>query len=428
MTLEDIAAQTRIPQRHLESLEVGNWDRASGPDLHHRFRPQLRDRGRARPHRNLRPAADRNGRQPSADRRRRSVRARRPGADHAQVAGVRSGRRGRPARAGDDAGSTSARSTQPADVNAAAAEAPAADAPGCAPGAAPRLRRQVTVTATEPVWLQINEKGGAILYSAMMVPGQSFTVPPTATAPVLKTGKPEALRITVGNSVAPPVGPPATTVSNVSLLPADLMRGGQAATVAPAATAAPAPARAAALAAGRDSPSAAANRSGAPAPRRRRRRPTPPASPRIHASESRGGAQSRTIAKRGEIPGEVIPYRRPARRLREPRPDSGLRAGPAPAADARAAPRPPRAPGPADAAPGLPQGPPGGHRGLLGRARGDPVVGRDARPAARFARAADERPAPPVGGERPPPAEPGSRRSPRLAPTRSKGSARSSNG
>ena len=39
-------------------------------------------------------------------------------------------------------------------------------------------------------------------------------------APVLKTGKPEALRITVGSAVAPPVGPPAKTVTNVSLLPA----------------------------------------------------------------------------------------------------------------------------------------------------------------------------------------------------------------
>jgi hypothetical protein len=43
----------------------------------------------------------------------------------------------------------------------------------------------------------------------------------------------------VGNSVAPPVGPPATTVSNVSLLAADLMRGGQG---SPAQTAAVAPA------------------------------------------------------------------------------------------------------------------------------------------------------------------------------------------
>jgi hypothetical protein len=59
----------------------------------------------------------------------------------------------------------------------------------------------------------------------------------------LKTGKPEALKINVGTAVAPPVGPPATTVK-VSLLAARLMHPGSAtpaaATPAPQATA-PAP-------------------------------------------------------------------------------------------------------------------------------------------------------------------------------------------
>jgi hypothetical protein len=74
---------------------------------------------------------------------------------------------------------------------------------------------------------------------------------------VLKTGKPEALTINVGNQVAPPVGPPAKTVADVSLLPSDLMKGG--------ASAAPAPA----------SPPPAATRPPAP----RRRAAPPPAAP-----------------------------------------------------------------------------------------------------------------------------------------------------
>ena len=53
----------------------------------------------------------------------------------------------------------------------------------------------------------------------------------------------------------------------------------------------------------------------------------------------------------------------------------------------------------ADAAAGLPQGPPGGHGGLRGRSRGDPIVGGCARPAARFARAADDGPRPHERGE-----------------------------
>jgi hypothetical protein len=106
------------------------------------------------------------------------------------------------------------------------------NAPPAAPAAAPVAQGPVVLTATEPVWLQISEKGGATIYSGTLQPNQTYTVPSTATAPVLKTGKPEGLKVTVGTAVAPPVGPPAKRVSNVSLLPADLIKGGQASAAA----------------------------------------------------------------------------------------------------------------------------------------------------------------------------------------------------
>jgi hypothetical protein len=56
---------------------------------------------------------------------------------------------------------------------------------------------------------------------------------------MLRVGAPEAVRINVGNAVAPPVGPPGQVTSNVSLKPADLMRGPAQPSGAPAA---PAPA------------------------------------------------------------------------------------------------------------------------------------------------------------------------------------------
>jgi hypothetical protein len=80
----------------------------------------------------------------------------------------------------------------------------------------------------------------------MLNAGQNFTVPPSATAPLLKTAKPEALRIMVGNAVAPTVGPAGRMISDVSLLPADLLRSGGAAAPPPAASpqaAPPAPAQ-----------------------------------------------------------------------------------------------------------------------------------------------------------------------------------------
>jgi len=79
--------------------------------------------------------------------------------------------------------------------------------------------------ATAPAWIQVTDQGKT-LFQGELAPGQTFAVPPTATAPLLKAGKPEALKITVGSAVAPPVGPPGKVASKVSLKGADLMRGG----------------------------------------------------------------------------------------------------------------------------------------------------------------------------------------------------------
>ena len=62
-----------------------------------------------------------------------------------------------------------------------------------------RRRRRVRScsTATGPPWIQVNDRAGE-LFQGVLTPGQTYAVPPTAIAPVLKAGKPEALRITVG--------------------------------------------------------------------------------------------------------------------------------------------------------------------------------------------------------------------------------------
>jgi hypothetical protein len=83
----------------------------------------------------------------------------------------------------------------------------------------------VVLTATGPAWVRVTDQGKT-LYEATMQPGQTYQVPQTATAPTLRVGAPEAVRISVGNTVAPPVGPAGQVTSNVSLKPADLMRGG----------------------------------------------------------------------------------------------------------------------------------------------------------------------------------------------------------
>jgi hypothetical protein len=91
----------------------------------------------------------------------------------------------------------------------------------------------VVLTAVGPAWIQVKDQGKT-LFEGELSAGQTYAVPPTAVAPVLKAGKPEALQIKVGAAVAPAVGPPGKVASNVSLKPTDLMRGPAAPTAAPA--------------------------------------------------------------------------------------------------------------------------------------------------------------------------------------------------
>ncbi len=62
LSVEDIAAQTRIPTRHLTSLEDERMGQAARRDLFDRLRQELRRGDRTRPRRNRRTAARRNGR------------------------------------------------------------------------------------------------------------------------------------------------------------------------------------------------------------------------------------------------------------------------------------------------------------------------------------------------------------------------------
>ena len=96
----------------------------------------------------------------------------------------------------------------------------------------------VVLTAIEPAWIRVTDQGKT-LFEGVLAAGKTYNVPQTATAPLLRAGAPEALRINVGSAVAPPVGPAGKVASNVSLRPEDLMKGGAASATAPAPSAPP---------------------------------------------------------------------------------------------------------------------------------------------------------------------------------------------
>jgi len=278
LSLEDIAAQTRIPRRHLEAIETADWDRLPAPTYTIGFarsyasavgldRTEVADqlRGEMGRQRSMPTASEVFE---PADPARTMPKGLVIGAILAVIALVvlMSWLNRRSLEQPDDT------------ANSVAAPAEAPQQPAAPPPAAATAQGPVVLTATEAVWLQVAEKGGATLFSGTLQPGQTYTVPATATAPILRTGKPEALKATVGTAAAPALGPPATTV-NVSLLPADLMRTGPAA--APTATA-PAPAPPA--------------RTSSPAPAPRRSAPPAASPPSATAPETPSAAPTNNSA------------------------------------------------------------------------------------------------------------------------------------
>jgi cytoskeleton protein RodZ len=244
ISLEDVAAQTRIPQRHLVSIETGDWDSLPAPTYTIGFAKSY---------------------------------ATVVGLDRVEI-----GIQLREEMGGQRFASTSADVFEPADPartmpkalvigaiiavvvlvilmswlnrrslaqndqsEQAAVTAPTATTPSTQPQAVSQTaaaQGPVVLTATAPAWIEISDQGKS-LFQGELQPGQSYTVPATATAPMLKAGKPESLKITVGSATVAQVGPPGR-VTTVSLAPADLMKTPPAqAPAAQPAPAAPAPRR-----------------------------------------------------------------------------------------------------------------------------------------------------------------------------------------
>lgn len=93
---------------------------------------------------------------------------------------------------------------------------PAAPAPVPAGPVAPT--GPISVTATEDVWIKISERDSAMTYFMdVLVAGQSFTLPDNAVDPILRTGRPQSLKVLIGTTELPPVGKPDQLVRFYSL-------------------------------------------------------------------------------------------------------------------------------------------------------------------------------------------------------------------
>ena len=234
LSLEDVAAQTRIPQRHLASIETADWDSLPAPTYTIGFAKNYAgvvglDRAEI------------------SDQLREEMGGQRFAATNADVFEPADPRRTMPKSLVIGAvlaavlliivmSMLNRRSLEEPDQNAAinaAASAPAtAPTTRQGPASPANASGPVVLTATGPAWVQVTDQG-TTLFQGELQPGQAYTVPATATAPMLKAGKPEALKVTVGTTVVPQVGP-AGKVTTVSLLPADLLKAPAAAAPPPA--------------------------------------------------------------------------------------------------------------------------------------------------------------------------------------------------
>ncbi|MEO7655090.1 MAG: helix-turn-helix domain-containing protein, partial [Sphingomicrobium sp.] len=199
MSLEDIAAQTRIPIRHLESVEQSAWDRLPAPTYTIGFAKAY-------------AGAVGLDRAEVSERLREEL-----GGYRYTVISTETFEPADPARTMPKwlvIGAIAAvlllvlllswlneRSLDGSGELVANSGETVAAAPATPPAAQAAAQGPVVLTALEQVWLQVYEANGTSYFSGMLNQGQNFTVPPSASAPLLKTAKPEGLRITVGNRI-----------------------------------------------------------------------------------------------------------------------------------------------------------------------------------------------------------------------------------
>jgi cytoskeletal protein RodZ len=237
LSLEDVASETRIPLRHLESVENGDWDRLPAPTYTIGFAKSY-------------ASAIGLDRADIGEQLRQEM-----GGTRTDSATVEHFEPADPARSmpkwlvisaivailvvvlafswlrNRSVSEQPVQTAQEQPIKPAPVGAPMTPAPP--PQAAPQ--GPVVLTATAPAWIRVTDQGKT-LFEGVLQPGKTYQVPQTATAPMLRAGAPEALRINVGSAVAPPVGPAGAVASNVSLRPAALMKGPQPAAPSAAAT------------------------------------------------------------------------------------------------------------------------------------------------------------------------------------------------
>lgn len=95
--------------------------------------------------------------------------------------------------------------------------------PPAAPPPEPMQAGPVVLTALAPkVWVKVTDAAGSQLLQRELAQGETWTVPGDAQGPQLRTGRPDVLQISLGGRAIPPLSDKPELVSGVLLTPAAL--------------------------------------------------------------------------------------------------------------------------------------------------------------------------------------------------------------
>lgn len=80
----------------------------------------------------------------------------------------------------------------------------------------------VVITASDTVWIKIYDADNKRLFESEMKVGDSFTVPADANNPMIVTGRPQHLKVTVGGNAVPALGEADKTIADIGVSAAAL--------------------------------------------------------------------------------------------------------------------------------------------------------------------------------------------------------------